>query len=76
MAAIKYTGNAERVRLGALLVKKGVTLSVPDALAKELLSVEGFEVIEDAKPTKKQTKKKQKEEPAAVEPEALEEEIK
>jgi len=76
MTAIKYTGDAESVRLGALLVRKGVTLSVSDALAKELLRVDGFEVIEENKPTKKQSKKKQKEETESVEPEALEEEIK
>ena len=76
MTAIKYTGDAESVRLGALLVRKGVTLSVSDALAKELLRVDGFEVIEENKPTKKQSKKKQREEIEPVQPKAIEEEIK
>ena len=76
MAAIRYVGEAERIRLGALLVRKGVTLSVSDSLARELLSVEGFEVIEDEKPAKKQFKKKQKEEAIVPSSKAIEEEIK
>ena len=76
MAAIRYVGEAESVRLGALLVRKGVTLAVSDSLARELLHVEGFEVIEDEKPAKKQSKKKQKEEAIEPSPKAIEEEIK